>query len=670
MAALQADTFKSAGRNRSAAMAEPEGIPCPICGEPLFEGAEACTNCGAAVSEAALRGLMRAFEIDSAKAHDLFRAGVRSSGDLGGRSVGDVLDTKEPAVLYLCPECGAFVSSADKTCGKCGAKLAEETMGLDKFLEAGGTRACPACGETVPVEAVVCPACQATILQEAEGPAPTMVLCGNCGASVLESLETCDTCGQPIRGIPRGPVAPAEKGPVCPFCGAVLTPDATVCEMCGRAVGTPIVGKPPVAEGPDAEMQAIEQLLEDAQPEADAERAAAGLDALANEVEAEEAVLDLEGPPKRNVRAAAELRLAKPAVPRATRASPVERLRETAVAATLASLVPAAYVAAAPTEAGRYAILALSGSLLATALALAFLDFAPIRERWRDFAIAFLGGALILAVPLHNAAGAALPEAADGALLILGTALAAAGGAPIRHAPAVHAPWLAALPGFVGAAAAMAASAPIGSSTVSRGTWAAVAVATGFSLILLLRRRWVDGRVSRSVRKAQDLAVERNYKGAIEELDRAIGLAGESGSEAPWYSKGAALVVLGRYEEALACIDTALRMNPQNEIAWVNKGNALVRMGRLVDALKCYNSAIKVNPGYEVGWNNKGNALARLGKYPDALKCYEKALQIDAGYKGAWVNKGYVLTKLGDFEAAAKCADEVIRLGGPGGVAA
>src|SRR3989442_8236612 len=138
-------------------MPEPEGIPCPICGEPLFEGAEACTNCGAAVSETALRGLMRAFEIDSAKAHDLFRAGVRSAGDLGGRSVVAVLEAKAPAVLYLCPECGAFVSSADKTCGKCGAKLAEEAMDLEKFLEARGTRRSPPCGGAGPAGAGVGP---------------------------------------------------------------------------------------------------------------------------------------------------------------------------------------------------------------------------------------------------------------------------------------------------------------------------------------------------------------------------------------------------------------------------------------------------------------------------------------------------------------------------------
>ena len=650
-------------------MPEPPGIPCPICGEPLGAGAEVCANCGAAVSETALRGLMTALGIGSGKAQDLFRAGVRSQGDLGGRSVDDVLQAKEPAVLYLCPECGAFVSSADMVCGKCGAKLSEDAMDLDRFLEAGGTRACPACGETVPLEAVVCPACQAPILAEGVGPEPTTVLCANCGAMVLEDTQVCDSCGQPVRGIPAKPVTIAEKGPVCRFCGAVLTAGASVCEMCGREVSPAAEAQAPVSTA-ETEMQALKRLLDEARPEA--EEVAEGLDELAHEMEADEAVLELEepAPPVKRVKPAAELRITTFSVPRAARRRATDRLKETAVLGTLAALVPAAYVAAVPSEVGRWVILALSGSLLATGLALSFLDFAPIRQRWRDYLISLLGGLLILAVPVHNATGVLFPDAADGALLILGTALAVAGGAPIRHAPAVYAPWLAGLPGLVAAAAAMAVNAPSGSSTIFVGTWIALAIPAGSSALLESRRRLSDARVSKSVRKARDLAVGRNYKGAIEELDRAIELAGEEGSEAPWYSKGAALVVLGRYEEALACIETALRINPGNEIAWVNKGNALVRMGRLVDALKCYNSSIKVNPRYEVAWNNKGNALARLGKYDDALRCYEKALQIDAAYRGAWVNKGYVLTKLGDFEAAAKCADEVIRLGGPGGVAA
>src|SRR6266545_4641361 len=233
-------------------MAEPEGIPCPICGEPLMEGAEACDNCGAAVSEKALRGLMKAFGIDSAKAHGLFRAGVRSEGDLGGRSVDDVLTSKEPSVLYLCPECGAFVSSADKLCGKCGAHLAEEAMDLDRFLESGGTKACPACGETVPAEAVVCPACRATIVSGGAGPEPTTVLCSNCGAAVLEGAGACDTCGRPVRGIPAAATGPGERGRVCPTCGAVQGAGATVCEVCGRDLAR--VSSPATAGTAELEM--------------------------------------------------------------------------------------------------------------------------------------------------------------------------------------------------------------------------------------------------------------------------------------------------------------------------------------------------------------------------------------------------------------------------------
>ena len=65
-------------------------------------------------------------------------------------------------------------------------------------------------------------------------------------------------------------------------------------------------------------MQAIEQLLEDARPEGD-EGVVAELDVLAHEVEAEEAVLDLQDEPRRKVKPAAELQIAKLSAPRAGR---------------------------------------------------------------------------------------------------------------------------------------------------------------------------------------------------------------------------------------------------------------------------------------------------------------------------------------------------------------
>ena len=200
------------------------------------------------------------------------------------------------------------------------------------------------------------------------------------------------------------------------------------------------------------------------------------------------------------------------------------------------------------------------------------------------------------------------------------------------------------LPWFVGIAAAV--------------IWPASVMIAG------ARARSAAGALRRELLEADRHIQREDYARSLQDYDRAIrlGAKGIPGEDLPWYGKGATLILLGRYEEALRAIDTALDINPRNEVAWVNKGNALTRMGRLMDALRCFNAALKVNPGYEVAWNNRGNTLARLGKNEEALRCYDKALGIDASYRGAWVNKGYVLTKLGRYEEASACADRALRV--------
>lgn len=188
--------------------------------------------------------------------------------------------------------------------------------------------------------------------------------------------------------------------------------------------------------------------------------------------------------------------------------------------------------------------------------------------------------------------------------------------------------------------------------------WPAAVVAEG------VRQRRSGLLLGRELTKAETHLRRQDYAASVQDFDRAIAVAGKGtpGEETPWYGKGASLVLMGRYEEALRAIDKALDLNPRNEVAWLNKGNALTKMGRLIDALRSFNAALKVNPRYEVAWNNKGNTLARLGHFEEALACYDRALEIDPGYRGAWVNKGYVLTKLGRYDEATSCADRALRL--------
>jgi uncharacterized protein HemY len=181
----------------------------------------------------------------------------------------------------------------------------------------------------------------------------------------------------------------------------------------------------------------------------------------------------------------------------------------------------------------------------------------------------------------------------------------------------------------------------------------------------LVRRRF-DMALRKELSRAERDISRRDFAESLKDYDRAIEMSrkGSTREELPWYGKGATLILLGRYEEALRAIDIALDINPHNEVAWLNKGNALMKLRRHLDALRCFNAALKVNPKYEVAWNNKGNALARLGHYEEALRCYERALALDDGYRGAWINKGYVLTKLGRYVEAASCADRALRLAG------
>jgi tetratricopeptide (TPR) repeat protein len=181
-----------------------------------------------------------------------------------------------------------------------------------------------------------------------------------------------------------------------------------------------------------------------------------------------------------------------------------------------------------------------------------------------------------------------------------------------------------------------------------------------------VRRHWFARELDARVERAERAYRREDFSTSIQEFDRAIRLAANRSVKAdlPWYGKGAALTILGQYEQALRAIDQALDINPMNEVAWVNQGNALTRTGRLVDALRSFNTAIRVNPAYEVAWNNKGNALARLGQYEESLRCYDKAIDLDPRYRGAWVNRGFVLAKLGRFDEAAACADRVLELSG------
>jgi tetratricopeptide (TPR) repeat protein len=92
-------------------------------------------------------------------------------------------------------------------------------------------------------------------------------------------------------------------------------------------------------------------------------------------------------------------------------------------------------------------------------------------------------------------------------------------------------------------------------------------------------------------------------------------------------AKGKSLLNMDQPEEALACFEQALTLEPKNAEAELHKGLALERMRKMDDALACYDRAIAADSLLTVAYLHKGALYNRMERFSEALECYEEALR-------------------------------------------
>ncbi|MDD5311456.1 MAG: tetratricopeptide repeat protein [Dehalococcoidia bacterium] len=129
-----------------------------------------------------------------------------------------------------------------------------------------------------------------------------------------------------------------------------------------------------------------------------------------------------------------------------------------------------------------------------------------------------------------------------------------------------------------------------------------------------------------------------------------------------WSNKGGSLFNLGKYDEAIRCLDKALELDPRIITAWNNKGASLSKLGKYEEAIRCCDKALEIDLRYVSAWCNKGVILNALGKCTEAIVCYEKALQIDPENADVWNNKGISFNYSGKYEEAIGCCDKALQI--------
>lgn len=94
----------------------------------------------------------------------------------------------------------------------------------------------------------------------------------------------------------------------------------------------------------------------------------------------------------------------------------------------------------------------------------------------------------------------------------------------------------------------------------------------------------------------------------------------------------------GRFEEALGEFERATDTDLNFAEAYGWQSAALVKLGRLEEAMRSVDHALWLDPFYAWGWNRKGLVFFAMGDFAGALTCFRKALEADPQLEAAREN--------------------------------
>jgi tetratricopeptide (TPR) repeat protein len=121
-----------------------------------------------------------------------------------------------------------------------------------------------------------------------------------------------------------------------------------------------------------------------------------------------------------------------------------------------------------------------------------------------------------------------------------------------------------------------------------------------------------------------------------------------------WLDKGVALVMDGKYDEAIKAFDKAIQLNPGDAVAYNNRGAAYGQIGNYKQQIDDSNKAIELNPKDAVAYNNRGVAYGELGNHEQEIEDCSKAIELNPNLAVAYYHRGIAYYKLGNRKQAAK----------------
>lgn len=114
-------------------------------------------------------------------------------------------------------------------------------------------------------------------------------------------------------------------------------------------------------------------------------------------------------------------------------------------------------------------------------------------------------------------------------------------------------------------------------------------------------------------------------------------------------------IINENYEEAINCLNLAIKYNPSDGAAYNDRALCIIELGgNQGQALADFDKGIEVEPDYASVYHNKGWYLNKLGSHQEAIPYFERTLELEPDRAVTYENLADAYLNLGATQEAIK----------------
>ena len=153
---------------------------------------------------------------------------------------------------------------------------------------------------------------------------------------------------------------------------------------------------------------------------------------------------------------------------------------------------------------------------------------------------------------------------------------------------------------------------------------------------------------------------QNNYRGAIEDYNRAIAIEQDDGDT--YYERGHAHLELGEHKKAIEDFSQAIAIDRDDAEVYYHRGHAHLELEEYLKAIKDFSKAIAIDRNDADAYYDRGKAHFELGQYQKAIANFTQTIAIARDDARAYYDRGHARFELRDHQGAIEDYEKAAEL--------